>query len=101
MKRVLERLFDGEINPGENSNPGTEQFRAALRESDAARTALEVTLTGEQKELLAWAINARAEVTHLECVSVYSEGVRFGVELMSEVYRMDEKGPVILPYLKI
>ena len=53
MTSILERLFDGEINPGENSNPGTERFRNALRESEAARNALEITLSSEQKELLA------------------------------------------------
>lgn len=100
MKGVFERLFDGEINPGENSNPGTERFRNALRESEAARNALEDTLSAEQREMLDRAFNARAEVTHQECVCVYSEGVRFGVELMTEVYRMGEKGPVILPRLK-
>lgn len=91
MKSVLERLFNGEIRPGEKTNPGTERFRKALRESDAARSSLEESLTEKQRELVDRAFAARAEVTYLECVCIYSEGVRFGMELMSEVNRMGEK----------
>lgn len=100
MKNIFQRLFDGKIYPSEQATPKSNAYREALHREQEARGILEDTLTDEQRGLMDSMLSAKDEAAYHEYVSIYEEGVRFGVELMVEVYRMGEKGPVILPRLK-
>ena len=96
MKDIFERLFNGEIYPAEKAVPRTDVYRKALRELETANAALENTLDTRQKELLKKMLDCREEVKYHEFVCIYGEGVRFGVELIAQVYHMG-RSPLLPP----
>ena len=100
MKDIFERLFNGEVYPGEKAVPKTDVYRKALRELEAANNNLNAVLDERQKELLKEMLDCWENVKYHEYVCIYSEGVRFGVELMAEVYHMGRSGKLILPQIK-
>lgn len=97
MKNIFERLFNGEISPSEKAVPTTGAYRQALQELQAANTALNAVLDERQQELLKEMLDCRESVFYHEYVCVFEEGIRFGVELMSEVYHMGRDAPLLQP----
>ena len=51
---------------------------------------LQEVLTGEQYKKLEHMMDMNAEIVNMENKAIYAEGVRFGIELMIEIYGMDE-----------
>lgn len=97
MKDIFERLFNGEIYPAERAVPKTDAYREALHSLEAANAALGAALTEQQKGLLKEMLDCRESVNHHEYVCIYGDGVRFGVELMAEVYHMGGNSPLLPP----
>ena len=95
MMDLFERLFWGQFHPGVSTPSDREGYHKALQAAAAAQKALEAVLEDEQKKLLDEAICMRAEVTNQELSCVFSEGVRFGVELMAAIYPICGVAPVL------
>ena len=51
---------------------------------------MQEVLTREQYKKLENVMDMNAEIVNMENKAIYAEGIRFGIELMIEVYRMDE-----------
>lgn len=97
MKDIFERLFNGEIYPGEKAVPKTDVYREDLHKLETASAALNAVLDERQKKLLKEMLDCWENVKYHEYVCIYGEGVRFGVELTAELYHMDRNGPPIPP----
>ena len=97
MKGIFERLFSGEIYPAEKAVPKTDAYREALHELEAANNRLNASLDEGQRKLLKEMLDCRETANYQEYVCIYGEGVRFGVELMAEVYHMGRDSPLLLP----
>lgn len=52
---------------------------------------LQAILTGEQNKKLEHIMDMNAEIINMENRAIYAEGIRFGIELMIEIYQMNEK----------
>lgn len=52
---------------------------------------MQAILTGEQNKKLEHIMDMNAEIINMENRAIYAEGIRFGIELMIEIYQMNEK----------
>ena len=91
MKDIITTLFEGEIFPAETAVPVNAEYRSAIAKVCNTIEDLQETLTMEQNKKLEYIMDANAEIATMESKAYYAEGVRFGVELMIEIYRMGER----------
>ena len=91
MKSVISRLFEGEIFPAETAVPVNNEYRSAIAKVSKTIEELQETLTMEQNKKLDSVMDINAEIATMESKAYYAEGLRFGVELMIEIYRMSER----------
>ena len=91
MKSVISRLFESEIFPAETAVPVNAEYRSAIAKVSDTIEDLQETLTMEQNKKLEYIMDANAEIATMESKAYYAEGLRFGVELMIEIYRMGER----------
>ena len=91
MKSIISRLFEGEIFPAETAVPVNAEYRSAIAKVSNTIEDLQETLTIEQNKKLEYIMDANAEIATMESKAYYAEGVRFGVELMIEIYHMSER----------
>ena len=91
MKSVISRLFEGEIFPAETAVPVNAEYRSAIAQVSETIENLQETMTMEQNKKLEHIMDMNAEIATMESRAYYAEGLRFGVELMIEIYRMSEK----------
>lgn len=97
---ILEKLYDGEINPSETAVPDTEEYREKLRRKKQVAEELKKVLPADKLELLDQLTALCLSIAEDECKCTYAEGVRFGIDLMMEINRMNESAPPILPQLE-
>ena len=91
MKSIISKLFEGEIFPAETAVPVNAEYRSAIAKVSNTIEDLQETLTIEQNKKLEYIMDANAEIATMESKAYYAEGVRFGVELMIEIYRIGER----------
>ena len=97
---ILEKLYNGEISPCETAVPDTEEDGEKLRQKNQIAEELKKALPADKKELLDQLTALCLSVAEDECKCTYAEGVRFGIDLMIEINRMNESTPPILPQLE-
>lgn len=97
---IFDKLYDGEIIPSETAVPNTESYQEKIREKALIMNQLDKEVPSELLPLLEKLSSLYCSISEEECRCAYAEGVRFGIELMAEVYHMDEKRSLILPQLK-
>lgn len=90
MESVLTRLYRGEIYPSEQVVPTSEEFKAAKEDRNQKVEKLEGSLTKEQTELLTEMLDADAYAVLLQFEAIYAEGVRFGIQLMRELFPLEK-----------
>ena len=91
MKDIISRLFEGEIFPAETAVPVNAEYRSAIAKVSNTIEDLQGTLTMEQNKKLESIMDTNAEIATMESKAYYAEGVKFGVELMVEISRMNER----------
>lgn len=97
---ILEKLYNGEISPCETTVPDTEEYREKLRQKNRIAEELKKALPDDKTELLDRLTALCLSIAEDECKCNYAEGVRFGIDLMIEINRMNEAMPPILPQLE-
>ena len=90
MKSVISKLYNGEIFPAETVVPTDSGYRSRVNKVGQEINGLQEVLTREQYKKLENVMDMNAEIVNMENKAIYAEGIRFGIELMIEVYRMDE-----------
>ena len=91
MKSIISMLFEGEIFPAETAVPVNAEYRSAIAKVSNTIEDLQETLTMEQNKKLEYIMDANAEIATMVSRAYYAEELRFGVELMIEIYRLSEK----------
>lgn len=97
---ILEKLYNGEISPCETAVPDTEEYKEKLRQKNQIAEELKKALPADKTELLHRLTALFLSIAEDECKCTYAEGVRFGIDLMIEMNRMNESSPPILPQLE-
>lgn len=97
---ILEKLYDGEIIPSETAVPDTEEYREKLQKKKRLAEEIKNALPAEKSELVNQLTALCLSIAEDECRCTYAEGVRFGIDLMTEINRMNEASPSILPQLE-
>ncbi len=97
---ILEKLYDGEIIPSETAVPDTEEYREKLQKKTRLAEEIKNALSAEKSELADQLMALCLSIAEDECKCTYAEGVRFGIDLMIEINRMNEASPSILPQLE-
>ena len=90
MKSVISELYSENIFPAETDMPTDNRYRINMSEVGREIEELQKVLTGEQYEKLEHMLDLNAEVINMENRAMYAAGIRFGIELMVEVYSMNE-----------
>lgn len=83
-KTLLERLYDGEIFPGEQIVPQSDEYKAAMAERSVHEDKVLEVLPQQFTKLLEDYEAAIEETHHIHLRQTYAEGVRFGFRLMLE-----------------
>lgn len=89
MKSVITELYNGNIFPAENDMPTDSKYRANLDNVGQEIEELQKVLTGEQYDKLEHMMDMNSEVVNMENKAMFAAGIRFGIELMVEIYSMD------------
>ena len=90
MKSVINELYNGEISPVETETSRDEKYRRTVNRVGHEIEELEELLTKEQYKKLEHMMDMNAEIFNMENRAVFAEGLRLGILLMVEIYRMDE-----------
>lgn len=90
MKSIITELYNGNIFPAETDMPTDNKYRINMSKVGREIEELQKVLTGEQYEKLEHMLDLNAEVVNMENRAMYAAGIRFGIELMVEVYSMNE-----------
>lgn len=90
MKSVINELYNGEIFPVETETLKDEKYRRIVNRVGHEIEELEELLTKEQYKKLEHMMDMNAEICSMENRAVFAEGLRLGILLMVEIYRMDE-----------
>lgn len=97
---ILEKLYDGEIIPSETAVPDTEEYQEKLQKKARLAEKIKNALPAEKSELADQLMALCLSIAEDECKCTYAEGVRFGIDLMIEINRMNKASPSILPQLE-
>ncbi len=90
MKSVINKLYDGKIFPAETVAPATDDYWAATYKASKLMDELQEALTAEENKKLEDIRELNMGIIDMESRAIYAEGIRFGIELMIEINRMDE-----------
>lgn len=90
MKSVISELYNGEIFPVETETFKDEKYRRTVNRVGREIEEFEELLTKEQYAKLEHMMDMNAEIFNMENRAVFAEGLRLGILLMVEIYRMDE-----------
>ena len=90
MKSIISKLYDGEIFPAETVVPATDEYRTITYKMGKSIDELQEVLTAEQNKKLEHMLDMNVAMTDMENRAIYAEGIRFGIELMIEINRMNE-----------
>ena len=91
MKSVISELYSGHIFPAETDMPTDNKYRTNMSKVGREIEELQAVLTGEQYEKLEYMFDMNVEVVNMENKAMYAAGIRFGIELMVEIYSMDNR----------
>ena len=86
MESIITRLYRGDVYPEEQILPQSEEARAAKKACSKWEDRLEATFSKKQARLFEKMQDAEATYATLECEASFAEGVRFGVQLMQELF---------------
>ena len=75
-------------------------YRKLLTDEKNAKDILREMLTREQYNQVKLLVNIKDEIAYQQYACIYGEGVRFGVQLMVEVFDADEDTPQFPSWLK-
>lgn len=92
MESIITRLYKGKVYPEEQLLPQSKEARAARSEHSKWGDKLESTLSKKQKRLLEKMQDAEASCATLECEAAFAEGMRFGIQLMRELFPLEKPG---------
>ena len=90
MESIIARLFQGRVYPSEDVLPQSQEFDMAKKERDQLLDKLEATLSKKQARILERMQDAEAAYATLECEASCAEGVRFGIQLMRELFPLEK-----------
>ena len=90
MESIITRLYRGEVYPEEQILPQSGEARAAKKERNKWEDKLEATLSKKQARILERMQDAEAAYATLECEASCAEGVRFGIQLMRELFPLEK-----------
>ena len=90
MKSVINELYNGEIFPVETEALKDEKYWRTVNKVGHEIEEFEELLTKEQYVKLEHMLDMNAEIFNMENRAVFAEGLRLGILLMVEIYRMDE-----------
>ena len=90
MDSIIAQLFKGEVYPQESVLPQSKEYDAAKDERIRLLENLEAGLSEEQVKLLSDMLDADADACLLLFEAYFAEGVRFGIQLMWELFPMDK-----------
>lgn len=90
MESLIEQIYNGEYYPAEDLLPTSEAYREAKRRHTEYVDELHQTLTEKQREMREQAVRVESDIITMENQCIYAAGVRFGIQLMLEVFPMPE-----------
>lgn len=91
MRKSLEDLYYGNINPNEKTFKPKSEFSIACSHMADAEKKLREQINEEEKKLLSEALDANAQMTGIELTHMFVEGFRLGARLVIEVFCDDDK----------
>lgn len=91
MRKCLEDLYYGNINPNEKTFKPKSEFSLACERITDAENRLREQINKEEKELLSEVLDANAQMTGIELTHMFIEGFRLGARLVIEVFCDDDK----------
>lgn len=86
MGRILEDLFNGNLNPNSKDFLRGTQYDAAMRVIAESEEKLLALLEGEAKELFLSNISAHGEIELLTALEHFVSGFRLGARILVEVF---------------
>lgn len=96
---ILDELYNGNISPAESAVPDSEEYREMLQEKNRIVEELKKAVPTEKLPLVDKLTSLFMSITEEECRCLYAEGVRFGINLMTEVKQMKDSHPPVLPMI--
>lgn len=82
MDEIIRKLYYGEVYPSESVHPTSNQYMELIQKREQMLEQFRSGLTEEQTELYEKIAESSADITDEECLSMFHEGVRFGVAIM-------------------
>ena len=86
---IIESLYNGELNPFENSYHPTKEFLSAFRVSSTNEDKLLKLLTDESLTLFNEYIEANNNINYSNNLETFSIGFRLGAQLMMDILNHD------------
>lgn len=85
MRRMLEELYFGNINPNERQFLRGTDYDKALNTFSSSENKLTELLTGKEKSLLLDLVNAQSELDGITTVEHFIQGFRLGARIAIEI----------------
>ena len=85
MRKVLEELYHGNINPNERILIRNTQYDTALKVLSENEDVLSKLLEGKERSLFLDLMNAQSEISGITSVEYFIEGFRLGARMGIEV----------------
>lgn len=90
MRRMLEELYFGNINPNEKQFVRNSNFARALKTISANEEKLTEFLEGKEKDLFLQLVNAQSEIDGIVNVESFISGFRLGARIAIEIMNEDD-----------
>lgn len=91
MRRMLEELYYGNINPNGQQFIRNTQFAKAMNVLSGNEDKLAGLLEGQEKKLVLELVNAQSEVNGVTAVESFINGFRLGARIAIEVMNEEER----------
>ena len=90
MPSILEDLYHGNIGFDSGWHEPDSPFAKAARKKHDRLEQLMTTLSDVEKERFEQYLDAQADVEDIARYSTYAKSLKFGIQLMAELYRLPE-----------
>jgi len=90
MRRMLEELYYGNINPNEKQFIRNTQFDKAMHILSENEEKLTLLLDGKEKKLFLDLVNAQSEINGITGVEGFINGFRLGARIAIEIMNEDD-----------
>lgn len=90
MRRMLEELYYGNINPNEKQFIRNTQFDKAMHILSENEEKLTLLLDGKEKKLFLDLVNAQSEINGITSVEGFINGFRLGARIAIEIMNEDD-----------